>query len=114
MKVYGLPEHLEYKPDFSNYNFEAESKREEEIKVQLKEWLVEQGYTGPHTGEIASFGVADGYASYMFADGGRQSCLIHLPFGDAYQYQDVRFLPKAEVLKRISQRKRLAAMFGQG
>lgn len=105
MKVYGLPEHIKYEPDYSKYDFEAEKTREDGIVADLKAWLVSEGYTGKYTGEVINFGVADGYARYMFADAGRRSCLIHLPFGDAYQYMDVQYLPKAEIIRRLEMKK---------
>lgn len=116
MKVYGLPEHLEnkYAPDYRNFDFDAERKKGEDGIVELKQWLLENGFTGPNTGELVSFGVGDGYATYMFADAGRRSCLIHMNMGmyGEYHYNDVQFLPKAEILKRINQQKKMKAIFG--
>jgi hypothetical protein len=105
MKVYGTPEHIKLTPDYSNYNRVEEQRKEDEYKAAIKQWLVSEGYTGPHTGEIIRFGVADGYAQYMFADGGRRSFLVHLDIGDAYQYRDVEYIPKAEILRRIERSK---------
>lgn len=113
MKVYGLPEGIKYEPDYRNYNYDAERNRENEVKAEVKAWLVKEGYTGPLTGEIASFGVADGYANYMFADAGRRSCLIHLPFGDAYQLPYIERLTKADIVQNIERGKRMDAIFGR-
>ncbi len=46
--------------------------------------------------------MADGYALYMFADAGAKSVLVHLPYGDGYDYPDVRYIPKTEVLRRMN------------
>jgi hypothetical protein len=112
MKVYSLPEELEFEaPDYTNYNREREEAREAAHKEKIKEWLVEQGFDGDRTGETVSFPVADGYAQYMFADKGRSSYLLHLPYGDAWHYRDVEFLPKTEIVKRIEQQKNIASIF---
>lgn len=111
MKVYSSPIPApEY--DYANYDRDKVMAAEDEHSVKLKAWLLANGYNGKRTGEIASFPIADGYASYMLGDG-KKSCLIHLPYGDAYNYPDVRFLPKAEVLKRIDSSKRMAALFAK-
>lgn len=113
MKVYGIPDEVPFpEPDYANYNTEREQKREAEHRAALVEWLKKTGYTGPHTGEIVTFPVADGYAQYMLADGPK-SFLLHLPYGDAWQYRDVGFLPKKEILKRIEQRKGMASLFAK-
>ena len=112
MKVYALPEHIKYEPDYSGYNWDAECKLRADIEAKLKAWLIENGADGPYTGEVVRFGVADGYANYMFADYGRRSALIHLPFGDAWHYGDVEFLPKKEILKRLEQQKRMSKLYG--
>lgn len=113
MKVYSLPAELPApKPDYRNYDHDREMRREEEHKQKLKEWLLANGYTGKRTGETVSFGVGDGAAQYMLAEG-RQSILIHLPYGDAYQYPDVRFLPKAEIIRRIDGDKKLKSLFAE-
>ena len=109
MKVCASP--IPFEPDYSNYDFERVRAQEDEHRTALKARLVEMGYKGPHTGEILRVPFADGAAQYMFADAKRQSCLIHLPYGDAWNSPDVRFLPKTEVLRRIAAERKLAAFF---
>jgi len=100
MKVYTCPEEVPFaKPDWKNFNLAAEQAREKAHTIKLAEWLRANGYTGKHTGKIVSFGVADGRALYMIADG-KKSCLVHLPYCDAYVYRDVEYLPKAEIVRR--------------
>ena len=96
--------------DHSNLDFAALTRAEDDHANTLKIWLKVNGYTGPNTGKIIRFSVADGCASYMFADAKGQSCLIHLPYGDAYQYPDAEFLPRGEILRRIQQQKKLEKM----
>lgn len=110
MKVYGVPEEIPFaKPDYANYDRDREEKREAEHMDAIRGWLAENGFDGEHSGKTLGFGVGDGYARYMLADKGRQSFLIHLPYGDAYQYRDVEFLPKKEIINRIELEERRAA-----
>lgn len=111
MKVYGLPAEVAApEVDYRNYDRERVQKQETEHREKLAGWLRNAGYNGKRTGEIVRFQVADGYAQYMLGDG-KKSCLIHMPYGDAYAYDDVRFLPKAEIIKRIDADKRFAKLF---
>lgn len=113
MKVYECPAEIpEIEVDYKNYDREKEEAKEDAHRAQLKAWLKANGYPGKRTGETVRFGVADGYAQYMLAEG-KRSVLIHLPYGDAYSYRDVGFLPKAEILKRIEQDKRIRAIFSK-
>jgi hypothetical protein len=112
MKVYSTP--IEFaEPDYRNYNSDAERQREEQHQEAVKQWLLDNGYTGPRTGEIARFGVADGYASYMFADGGRRSALIHLPYGDAWHYPHIEHLPKKAIIEQLDLQKKREAFFAR-
>jgi len=107
MKVYALPAQLPApKIDFSTFNFEKMRADEEAHQAALKAHMVGVGYAGERTGEVVRFGVADGYAQYMFADAGAKSILVHLPYGDAYSYPDVAFLPRKEVLRRMDSQKK--------
>ncbi len=112
MKVFGpytrLPE-----PDYRNYDWREESKKEKAHQEMEAAELRRQGFTGPNTGRILQIPVADGHAIYMYADNGAKSILIHLPYGDGYQSRDVEFLPRKEVLARIEQRERITALFNK-
>lgn len=117
MKVYACPEACPApKPDYRNYDFENDRKREEQHKSDLKRHLIEMGYTGRYTGEIVSFGVADGAAQYMLADGkGRygQSFLVHLPYGDAYHYRGIEHFPKKAIIEQIERDRKFAALWAK-
>ncbi len=116
MKVYSCPDEVQFpEPDFTSYDLAKEQAREQAHSEALKAWLIEQGYTGPYTGEILLEPHADGYAQYMMADG-RSSCLIHLPYGDAWNSPNVTHLPKKEVIARIKRSRaqpKLAPLTGQ-
>lgn len=118
MKVYSAPEELKYEPDYTNYDPTAFAEAEDMHREALVAWLREAGYTGKKTGAELQIPHADGYARYMFADArgtgtGLKSCLIHLPYGDAWDSRDVEFLPQKEVLKRIAQTERVNALFAR-
>ena len=106
MRIYACPDDCAFaEPNYTNYDSGAEQKRQDEHSAKLKAWLIEQGFTGKNTGEIFSEPHADGYANYMVAEGFRAFSLIHLPYGDAWDSRNVKFLTKAEILKRIKARK---------
>jgi len=112
MKVYGIPKELpEPKVDYGNYDRDKAIEAENKHREALKGWLKRAGYTGKRTGEVAKFPVADGYAEYMLGEGKGKAVLLHLPYGDGYHYPDVKYLPKAEILRRIDADKRFAEMF---
>ena len=109
MKVYACPKEIAFPDtDYANFNLEKELAREEQHTADLKQWLTDNGFDGPNTGRVYSVPVADGHASYMFADKGRSSFLVHLPYGAAYQSRDVEFVPEAEIIKRMDASDRLA------
>lgn len=113
MKIYTCPVEVPApEPDYSNYDNKKQAAAEDKHMTDLKAWLKKHGYPGKYTGEIYSEGVADGSALYMVADG-RSFCLIHLPYGDAYQSRDVGFLPKKEIIRRIESNKKLEALWKQ-
>lgn len=112
MKIYSCPKEVLFgEPDYANFDIDKERAREETHSSDLKAWLRNAGYDGPNTGRIHSMPVADGHASYMFADRGPDSALIHLPYGDAYQARDVQFVPKTEIIKRMDAAERLSEIF---
>lgn len=111
MKIFTLPK--EVPPpfvDYSNYNQAKVDADEKKHMADLKASLIKGGYAGKHTGKIYKEGVADGHALYMVADG-KSFCLIHLPYGDAYRSNNVQFLPKSEILRRIEAGKKFASLF---
>lgn len=117
MKVYACPEGFEEPTvDYRNFDMQKMIADENAHKERLAKHLRENGYTGKHTGGIARFGVADGYAQYMLADGKGlygPSFLIHLGYGDAYSFQHIQYLPKKEIVENIQRQQALASMFGR-
>lgn len=114
MKIASVPVEVAFaEPDYRNYDPDVEKKREQEHQEILKHYLISIGYNGKHTGRIYRTPVADGYAMYMMADGGRNSYLIHLPYGDAYYDRDVQYIPKAEIIKRLDSQERMNQFFAK-
>lgn len=113
MKVFATPPNLpapEY--DLRHYNPDRIARKEAAHVAALTEWLVtEEGCKPGLTGKIAQFQVADGYAQYMFADKGRESFLIHLPYGDGYQFRYIERLTREDILVQIDAQERRDAFF---
>ena len=63
-------------------------------------------------GEIIQQGVADGYAQYMVLSL-RPLVLIHLPLGDAYQFQWDHRWTASDVKMMVDQRKKMQSLFKQ-
>jgi hypothetical protein len=100
MKVYSLPAEVPApQVDYQNFNLDKMINDERKHRLSLQSWLFKAGYTGKNTGKLVNFPVADGYAQYMIAEG-KSTCLIHLPYGDAYQFQYVSRLTKRDILAR--------------
>lgn len=109
MKVYACPEECPApEPDYKNYDFAKEQKRQEEHSAKLKQWLIDAGYSGSHTGDIFAMPMGDGYAQYMIGDKGRSGILIHLPYGDAWDSPNAQYIPYKEVIRRSGLRKNWA------
>lgn len=110
-KIYAIPAECPAPVvDYSNYDHKKVEAAEKKHMADLKKFLIKAGYDKPMTGEIYQEPVADGYAVYMVADAGRQWGLIHLEYGDGYHSQNVAYIPKAELKKRIEARKNFMKM----
>lgn len=105
MLIFSLPDELPApEVDYKNYDHDAVVAAEEEHKIQLKRWLLKNGYVSSLTGKILREPYADGYALYMVADSYFSWGLVHLPYGDGWHSPNVEFLPKAEVIKRVNRK----------
>lgn len=112
MKIYSLPSHLPAPTiDYVNYDRDIVAAREKVHQLRLKDFLISFGFKGKHTGKIFETPWANGAAIYMLADGA-PSCLVHLPYGDAWECPNTQFLPKKEILARIAHQSKLIRMFG--
>ena len=87
-------------------------KNEEQYVIDLKKELKSMGYKGKNFGEILRFQVADGYAEYMVVSM-RPLKLMHLPLGDAWDFQYAHLLTAKEVNEKIEGKKALAKIFSK-
>jgi len=94
-------------PDSFQSNWE---KNEAEYIEKLKKYITDAGYTGKNAGEILEFQVADGYAKYMVTNM-RPLMLIHIPLGDAYEFQFAHLLTSKEVNNQLESAKRFNKFF---
>ena len=77
---------------------------------KLRQWCVDRAKDSgqQHIGEVIHFPVADGRACYMVAALSPLQ-LIHLPIGDAWQFQYDFRLTKKDVVEKIKNQKALEA-----
>mgnify|MGYP001598554740 CR=1 FL=1 len=66
---------------------------------------------GPERGEEIRFPIGDGYACYVVLSL-KPVQLIHLPVGDAWQYQYAHRLTAHDIRAKIAQGRFLTALFG--
>jgi hypothetical protein len=110
-EVFSAPEEVKQPElDFGNYS-EYEKNCEKYIE-KLKEHLKKMGYKGKNFGEIIRFPVADGTADYMVISM-RPLKLVHLPLGDAWDFQYAHLLTAKEVNEEIAQQKALEKLFSK-
>jgi len=109
-KIFNAPEEIaQPKLDFANIdNYEKES---EEYLSKLKARLQEYNPNGKNVGEIIKFPAADGYALYMVANM-KPVELVHIPLGDAWNFQYAHLLKSKDVQDKIDQEKAMAKLFG--
>ena len=101
MKVFALPAEVPApQVDYLNFDLNRVTNDERRHRLALQAHLINLGYTGKNTGKTVNFPVADGYAQYMIMEHGKTFALIHLPYGDAYQFQYANRLTKQDVLAR--------------
>jgi hypothetical protein len=110
-KIYSAPEEVK-QPNYDFQNVSSWEEQEETYIKEVKNFLAERGYTGKNAGEIIQFPVADGYAQYMVASM-RPLMLVHLPLGDAWDWQFAHLLTAKEVQQKIDQRKALNELFNK-
>jgi hypothetical protein len=114
VKVYRTPDEVPVpEPDYRNYDFDREQARENQYLEDLRKWGEANGFVGGHNGKIAAWGQGDGYARYMFFTKGRETFLIHLALGDAWQLPYVNRLTKADVVQRIEQSENMKSIFAK-
>ena len=119
-KIYDAPKEMET-PDFTydqNGHWDCKKYKQdnekyiEELKDLLLKRFEESAYTcsEKYVGEIIRFPVADGHAEYMVASMSPLE-LVHLPLGDAWNFQYVHLLTAKEVTEKIECDKKMKELF---
>lgn len=109
-KVYTAPKEIK-KPVFNFNDIAGYQKAQEQYVEDLKVLLLKRK-KGKNIGETIRFQVADGYAQYMVASM-KPLELVHIPLGDAYDFQYAHRLTAKDVQEKIDQQKRMNELFGR-
>ena len=107
-KIYSAPKSIKL-PTFSFEKLDDYHKDCDRYRAELKKALLSRK-KGKNIGEIISFPIADGAAEYMIASL-RPLELVHIPLGDAWDFQYAHLLTAKDVNKKIEQGKAMAKLF---
>ena len=109
-KVFSAPNSIPL-PQWSIKKTHQENMAEEKAYLdQLKDMLTKRKPTQKLVGEIIRFPAADGYAEYMVASTTPLE-LVHIPLGDAWDFQYAHRLTKKDVEEKIKNQKALEELF---
>ncbi len=108
--IYSPPEAIK-RPEFDFQNFDSYLKKCDDYRKNLKSFL-QRRKNGKNVGEIIRFPVADGNAEYMVASM-RPLELVHIPLGDAWQFQYANRLTAQDVQDKIDQQKAMKELFNK-
>ena len=106
-KVYAPPVEIKH-PEFTAKDY---FKAEENYINAVVAWAKQHG-KGKLAGEVIQFPVADGYAQYVVFST-TPVALIHLPIGDAWQYQYANRLTASDIKEKVRQSQAMAKLFGK-
>ena len=113
-KIYSLPTELEKK--VPTFNFKdphiVTLQKENDFIEEVRKTLVKLNPTQEFVGEEIKFPVADGYARYLVVSS-KPVGLLHLPLGDAWDFQYANRVTKADIAQQIEANKRLAEMIAK-
>jgi hypothetical protein len=107
--IYSAPKEIKLpKLDFTD--MQVYNKDCERYVSDLVKHIKDMGYKGKNVGEIVRFAVADGYAEYMVLSM-KPMKLIHIPLGDAYEFQYAHLMTASEINKKLEGQKIMAKLF---
>lgn len=98
-KIFSPPDHIKI-PEFNFDDIQGYQDAEKACIEELKAWVIKRNPTDKYVGKILKFPAADGYAMYMVA-ATKPVELIHLPLGDAWQFQYANRLTKKDIVEKI-------------
>jgi hypothetical protein len=109
-KIFSAPSSIPL-PQWSIKKTHQENMAEEKTYLEtLKDMLIKRKPTQKLVGEIIKFPMADGYAEYMVASTTPLE-LVHIPLGDAWDFQYAHRLTKKDVEEKIKNQKALDELF---
>lgn len=109
-KIFSAPDSISL-PQWSPKKTHKENVAEEKIYLEtLKDMLTKRKPTQKLVGEIIQFPAADGYAQYMVASMTPLE-LVHIPLGDAWDFQYAHRLTKKDVEEKIKKQKAIEELF---
>lgn len=109
MKVWAHPKEVGDPPPFDFEHISESIARDEEWVDSLKAWAKKHG-RGPLRGEEVAFPCGDGYARYVVL---RNTELIHIPVGDAWQFPYIERMLARDIKANIERRKGLDRLFAR-
>jgi hypothetical protein len=111
-KIFAPPKEVPVpKPDYENFDLEKYQKDVESFTAKLREYCLANG-KDTERGETITFPVADGCAQYMVFSM-KPVKLIHMPLGDAWEYQDADLQTAMIIREKIHRQKAFAAIFSR-
>lgn len=112
-KVYSAPDSIKVPSYQWEKGREFNEQQTQAYFGQLRDFLQKRNPKGgPVVGKTIQFPVADGYAVYMVA-GLSPVELVHIPIGDAWEFQYANRLTKKDVLAEIQRREKLDELFSK-
>lgn len=98
-------------PSFNFRDVIQAQKDEDKFISDLKALLLIRK-TGKNIGEVINFQVADGHARYMIASM-KPLELVHLPLGDAWEFQYAHLLTATAVQEQLDRQTALKKLFSK-
>lgn len=112
-KIFGVPKEIKIpKLKFSNFNLKDYNDSLNNFVTELQNHIKKMGYVEVHSGETIRFPIADGHAEYMVLST-KPVMLIHLPIGDAWEFEYANRLTKSDIVKKIKQQKAISKFFNK-
>ncbi len=109
-EIFNIPKEIKVPSSFRDR--EVYKKECETFEKELKEYLAKNNFKGKNAGEIIRFPVADSYAEYMVVSM-KPARLLHMPLGDAWDFQYAHLLTAKEIQEKIDQQNALKKLFSK-
>jgi len=104
--VYNLPKNIEPPVYKWSEGRDVNQAIEDKFISEVKDFCLKRSPNKEYVGETIQFPAADGYAVYMIANLSPVE-LIHLPIGDAWEFQYANRITKADIIEKLKAEKRM-------